>query len=89
MKRIIAVLLVLTILLSFAGCSNKNKVLNQNEAIAVALKAEKLESYDDAHAHVTEENGVPCYSIHIAVGDVTYSYLITAKGGQILSSGQE
>lgn len=88
MKKIISVLLVLVCLLSIVGCG-KNKVLTQDEAIAVALKAANLDDYDDAHAHVTEENGVPCYNIHISAGDVTYNYLIAAKGGEILASGQE
>ena len=88
MKKIISVMLVLLCLLSIVGCG-KNKVLTQDDAIAVALKDADLESYDDAHAHVTEQNGVPCYNIHISVGDVTYNYLIAAKGGEILASGQE
>lgn len=87
-KRIVASLLVVVLVL-FAACGNKNKVLTQEEAIAIALEDANLESYDDAHAHVATEDGTVCYSIHITVGDVTYNYEIAAKGGQILSSGIE
>ena len=87
MKKLIAVLLVITMLLSFAACGNKNKVYTQEEAIAIALKDANLKDYDDAHAHVTTENGTVCFSIHITAGDTTYNYMIAAQGGEILSSG--
>lgn len=89
MKKLIAVLLVMTVLLSFAACGNKNKVFTQEEAIAVALKDANLKDYDDAHAHITTEDGTVCYSIHITVDATTYNYVIAAKGGEILSSGIE
>lgn len=89
MKKLIVALLVITVLLSFAACGSKNKVLTQEEAIAVALKNANLKDYDDAHAHITTEDGAVCFSIHITVGETTYNYVIAAQGGEILSSGVE
>lgn len=89
MKKFIAVLLVLACVLSFAACNKKDKVLTQDEAVAVALADAKLSDYEEAHAHITEQNGVPCFSIHISKDGHTYSYLIAAKGGEILASGVE
>lgn len=88
MKKLIAVLLVLVSVL-FAACGNKNKVYSQEEAIAIALKDADLTDYDEAHAHVSTEDGTVCYSIHITVGDTTYNYTIAAQGGEILAAGKE
>ena len=86
MKKFIAVLLVMACVLSFAACSKKDKVLTQDEAIAVALADAKLSDYEEVHAHITEHNSTPCFSIHISKDGYTYGYIIAAKGGQILDS---
>ena len=72
-----------------AGCGNSSKVLTQEEAQAVALKDAGISASQasDVHTHIVDQQGIPCYNIHITVGDVTYSYLIAANGGEILESG--
>lgn len=90
--RLIAFFLLAALLVAlFTACGSTSKVLTQEEAQEVALKHAGLSASEaeDVHTHIVTEDGIPCYNIHITVGDLTYSYLIAANGGEILESGIE
>ena len=86
-KRIIAIIALLVLALTlFAGCK-KNKTVTSEEVQKIALKAANLtaEQVDDVHVHVTSYEGVPCYQIHITVGEQEYAYYID-QSGEILNA---
>ena len=88
-KHLLSLLLLAALMLTlFTACDSKPKVLTQDDAQAAALKDAGLsaQEVEDVHTHLVTENGIPCYSVHITVGETTYSYLIAANGGEILSA---
>ena len=91
MKKIIAFVLLATLLLGvLAGCS-KNEFLTAEQAQKVALKdlGIKASQAESMHTHWgTDESGAPTYSIHITVDGEDYEYLIRAADGEILTVKQ-
>ena len=84
-KRIFAILAVCAMLLCiFAGCS-KGPV-SQEKAQKIALEHAGLKASDvqDVHTHVTDSNGIPCYSIHITTADDEFSVIINASTGEVI-----
>ena len=87
-KRIFALVLVLMLILScLTACSQKSGAVTGEEAQKIALEAVGLQEKDvtNVHAHVLDQDGIPCYSIHITAGDKEYSVVIHAGTGEVLS----
>ena len=55
MKKVIALLIVFTILLSMSGCINKNKNIVENKQNAVSTSKEKNEKNEDGGDNIMEE----------------------------------
>ena len=75
----------------FAGCSNKNDIITQEQAQKIAITEAGLsaDEISDVHTHIITENGLPCYSVHLSAGDKEYSFVIKIADGSIISSGNE
>lgn len=85
-KRIFALVTIAVILLGLlAGCGKKGPV-TQDEAQKIALEYAGLTKKDvaDVHVHVTSDNGLPCYSIHITTGEKDFSVVINASTGEVI-----
>ena len=86
-KRLFALILIAVLAVSlFVGC-NENKAITQEKAQQVAIDHAGLtaDQVKDAHIHVTDHNGIPCYSVHITKADGTdLSVLINAANGEVI-----
>ena len=91
-KRIFAMLLLVALTLSvFTACADKASIITTEQAQKIALEQAGLTDDSNAsiHTHVGTQDGIPCYSVHIAVGNKEYSYMISASDGQILESSDK
>lgn len=87
--RFVAILLLAALLLSvLAGCGSKSDVVSQEKAQQIAMEEIGVteDQVSDAHIHVTTENGIPCYSVHLTTDKGEFSVLIHAGTGEVLSS---
>ena len=89
-KRFIAIFMVLVVLVGMLAACGKKGPVTQAEAQKIALDHAGLKQSDvtDAHVHIIEEQGIPCYSIHISSTKGDYSYVINASDGTIISGGE-
>lgn len=86
-KRIFAILLIAVLSLSLLTACNEKKAITQEEAQQVAIAHTGLSAGEvqDAHIHVTDHNGIPCYSVHITKTDGSdFSVLINAATGEVI-----
>lgn len=85
-RKIFAVLALSVLLLGMLCACGKSGAITAEQAQKIALEDAGLKQKDvsDVHSHVVTEDNIPCYSIHITVGDTEYSYLIHAGTGEIL-----
>lgn len=87
-KRLFALVLLAVFALGIAAC-NKNSALTSEQAQEVALEHLGInEKGATVHAHVTTEDGIPCYSIHISTADGDHTVVIHAGTGEVLSSAE-
>lgn len=87
-KRVFALLLVLVLAVSMlAACEKKTGPVTGDEAQKIALESVGLDEKDvkDVHTHILDQNGIPCYSIHITTADSEFSVVIHAGTGEVLS----
>lgn len=86
-KRILALCLALFIVLGvLAGCG-KPGAITEERAMEIAKEASGYsdDQITDIHTHLTTEDGIPCYSIHLTTAtDGEFSYLIHAGTGEII-----
>ncbi len=86
-KRILALLILSVMLLGMlAGCGNDGPI-TQEQAQKIALEHAGLKEKDasDVHTHIVEENGIPCYSIHITTATGELSVVINATTGEVIA----
>ena len=89
-KRIVALLLLVVLALGIFTACNKSSALTSEQAQKAALEHLGISQKDatDIHTHVTTENGIPCYSFHIATADGGYTVVVHAGTGEVLSSSE-
>ena len=88
-KRLLSTLLIAVLCLSLlAACGSK--VVTAEEAQKIALDHAGLKASDvsDMHTHIIEQDGIPCFNIHITCEAGEFSYVIKAEGGEILEHGE-
>ena len=86
-KRIFAILMVCVMLLGLLTACGKKEPVTQEQAQKIALEHAGLKEKDvaDVHTHIVEENGIPCYSIHITANDgQEQSIVINASTGEVI-----
>ena len=91
-KRLFVSLILAAVLLSLlTGCGSKSDALTKEQAQTIALEQAGLtqSQVTDIHTHIVTEKGIPCYDIHITVGDKEFSYVISAVDGTVLASGNQ
>ena len=84
-KRILSILLLTALLLTvFCACGKDDGVLSAQEAQKIAIEELGFSEDDisDIHTHISEGD-TPGYSIHINVGDKSYSLFVDAVTGEI------
>ena len=88
-RKIFSVLALTALLLGLLCACGKPSAITAEKAQQIALEDAGIKQNEasDVHAHVVTEDNIPCYSIHISVGEgEEYSYLIHAGTGEILEA---
>lgn len=85
-KRVFAILTVAVILLGLLTACGKKGPVTGDEAQKIALEHAKLNEKDvtDVHTHIIDQNGIPCYSIHITTAAGDFSVIINASTGEVM-----
>ena len=89
-KRLIAFTLILVLALGlFTACGKKSGAVTTEQALAAAFADAGVSAAEagEPHVHLTEKNGVPCYSIHFTANGQEYSILISAADGSVVGYG--
>lgn len=86
-KRIIALFLIAIVLLGLLAACGKKGPVTQEQAQKIALEHAGLTTKDisDVHTHIVDQNGIPCYSIHITTDDGDFSVVINATTGEVIA----
>lgn len=86
-KRFFAIFMILVILAGMLAACGKKGPVTQAEAQKIALDHAGLKTSDvsDVHVHIVEEQGIPCYSIHITTADGELSVVINASTGEVIA----
>ena len=89
-KRIFAMVLLVVFALGILSACGKNSALSSEQAQKAALDHLGISQKDaaDIHTHITTEDGIPCYSIHISTADGDHTVVIHAGTGEVLSSAE-
>lgn len=89
-RRIFALLMICVMLVGVLAACGKKGPITQEQAQKIALEQAGLKEKDvtDVHTHIVDENGIPCYNIHISSANGEYSYMINASDGTVLSGGE-
>lgn len=88
MKRMIAVILTLLLCTSLlAACGSKAITAEKAQKIALDHADLKASQVSDIHTHIIEQEGAPCYQVHMTTenGDVTV--VIDAATGKVIGNG--
>lgn len=85
-KRMFALLLVAILTVSLFAACGKSNAITQEKAQKIALEHAGLsaDEVQDAHIHVSSENGIPCYSVHITTAEGDFSIVINAATGEVI-----
>ena len=85
-KRIFALLAIAVMLLGLLTACGKKGPVTQEEAQKIAMEHAGLTKKDvsDVHVHITNDNGIPCYSIHITTEEGDFSVVINASTGEVI-----
>lgn len=85
-KRIFALLLVAIMAVSLFAACGKSDAITQEKAQKIALEHAGLTANqaEDVHVHVTSDNGIPCYSVHITTAEGDFSVIINAANGEVI-----
>lgn len=87
-KRIFAIILSALLCLSLlAACGGGVITAEKAQKIALDYAGLKTSQVSDIHTHVIEQEGVPCFQVHMTTesGDVTV--VIEAATGEVIGNG--
>lgn len=85
-KRLFAFIMLAVLLLGMLTACGKKSPVTGDEAQKIALEYAGLKEKDvaDVHTHIIDQNGIPCYSIHITTADGEVSVIINASTGEVI-----
>ncbi len=88
-KKIFAVLTVCLLLTGLLTACGSNDPITAEKAQEIALKEAglKADQVSDIHTHIVEEQGIPCFQIHINTGSEDLTVVINATTGEVISNG--
>ena len=84
-KRIFALITAAILMMSLlAACSDGP--ITETKAQKIALEHAGISQKDvvDVHTHIVDENGIPCYSIHITTATDDISVVVNASTGEVI-----
>ncbi len=88
MKKLLAVLLLVCLVLCAAGCADSG-VMSQEKAEKIAIEALGFQEKDvtNVSVHPTTYEGKSCYGYHINVEGHNYEVIVDATTGDVLYKG--
>ena len=88
-KRIFAIVTVCMLLLGMLTACGESGPVNSEQAQKLAIKALGLaaDEINEVHTHIIEENGVPCFQIHVSTDHGDLTVVINAATGEVISNG--
>ena len=88
MKKLIAIMLALLMCLSlFAACNSGPVTAEEAQEIALEDSGLKASDVSDIHTHIIEQNGAPCYQIHMTTADGEVTVVVDAASGEVIGHG--
>lgn len=85
-KRIFACLTAVMLLVGLLTACGEDGPLTQEQAHKVALEHAGLSEKDvtDVHTHIVDQQGIPCYSVHITTKTEDLTVVINATTGEVM-----
>jgi len=88
MKKLLTVLLSLLLCASLlAACGNGAVNAEKAQKIALDHAGLKESQVSDIHTHVIEQEGVPCFQIHMTTEDGDITVVVDASTGEVIGNG--
>ena len=87
-RRIFAIFTALVLCVSLlAACSSGPINAEKAQKIALDFAGLKSSQVSDIHTHVIEQEGIPCFQIHMTTesGDITV--VVDASTGEVIGNG--
>ena len=88
MKKLIATFLTLILCLSLlVACSTGPVNAEKAQKIALDHAGLKASQVSDIHTHVIEQEGVPCFQIHMTTENGEITVVVNASNGEVIGNG--
>ena len=88
MKKIIAMFVLLALCLSlFVACSSGPVNAEKAQKIALDHAGLKESQVTDIHTHVIEQEGIPCFQIHMTTETGEITVVVDASNGEVIGNG--
>ena len=87
-KSIFAIIVAFILCLSLlAGCGSKAVTAEKAQQIALDYAELTTSQVSDIHTHVIEQEGKPCFQIHMTTEDGDITVVIDAATGEVIGNG--
>ena len=87
-KRIFAIISALMLCVTLlAACGGGPVNAEQAQKIALEHVGRQASQVSDIHTHVIEENGIPCFQIHMTTDNGEVTVLVDASNGEVIENG--
>ena len=88
MKKLTAMILMFALCLSLlAACSSGPVNAEKAQKIALDHAGLKESQVSDIHTHVIEQEGIPCFQIHMTTESGEITVVVDASNGEVIGNG--
>lgn len=87
-KRIFAIISALLLCVSLlTACSTGPVTAEKAQKIALEHEGLKASDVSDIHTHVIDQNGTPCFQIHMTTAEGDVTIVVDAATGEVIGHG--
>lgn len=88
MKKLFAITAALLLCISLlAACSTGPITAEKAQKIALEHEGLKAADVSDIHTHVIDQNGTPCFQIHMTTAEGDVTIVVDATNGEVIGHG--
>ena len=88
MKKLFTVVAVLLLCMSLlAACGSGPVNAEKAQKIALDHAGLKESQVSDIHTHVIEQEGIPCFQIHMTTENGEITVVVDASNGEVIGNG--
>ena len=88
MKKLTAMILMFALCLSLlVACSSGPVNAEKAQKIALDHAGLKESQVSDIHTHVIEQEGIPCFQIHMTTESGEITVVVDASNGEVIGNG--